>query len=177
MGKRVFARFEFKTRFGLISHIGQGPRARNMINMYFKWYAHDWMMQPLYMSLSHHSKKIMILSEIVYGGLSKPVHSFWDYLIDKRPTSSFMWFVYLVIGGMLSVKCYSLGIQPFWYCRALLQNFKTIGHLIRLLWSNEISRDLSSRWVSDGYPICTAPLTFQYTGPVIRNIVMYNRNL
>ena len=33
------------------------------------------------------------------------------------------------------------------------QNFKAIGQLEHELWANEISRDLSLRWISDGYPI------------------------
>ena len=32
-------------------------------------------------------------------------------------------------------------------------NVQTVGQLKPMLWKNEISRDLSSRWVSDGYPI------------------------
>ena len=33
-----------------------------------------------------------------------------------------------------------------------VQNFKAISQLHEL-WANEISRDLSLRWISDGYPI------------------------
>ena len=35
----------------------------------------------------------------------------------------------------------------------LYQNLKQIGQLKRMLWTNEISRDLGLRWVSGGYPI------------------------
>ena len=34
-----------------------------------------------------------------------------------------------------------------------VQNFEKIGQLKRVLWTNEISRDLSLRLVSDGHPI------------------------
>ena len=34
-----------------------------------------------------------------------------------------------------------------------LQNFKTVGQLKRMLWTSELSWDLSLGWVSDGYPI------------------------
>ena len=34
-----------------------------------------------------------------------------------------------------------------------VQNLKTIGQRGQMLWTNEISRDLSLRWVSYGYPI------------------------
>ena len=34
-----------------------------------------------------------------------------------------------------------------------LQNLKTIEHVKRMSWSNEFSRALRLRWVSDGYPI------------------------
>ena len=35
-----------------------------------------------------------------------------------------------------------------------LQIFKLIEQLKRILWTNEISRDLSSRWVKDRFPYC-----------------------
>ena len=34
-----------------------------------------------------------------------------------------------------------------------MQNCETIGQLKQILWTNEILRDLSLRWVSDGYPV------------------------
>ena len=36
-------------------------------------------------------------------------------------------------------------------------NLQTVGQLKLMLWKNEISRDLSWRWVSDGYPISHKP--------------------
>ena len=36
-----------------------------------------------------------------------------------------------------------------------LQIFKTIGKLKQMFWANEISRDLCSRWISDGYTYIT----------------------
>ena len=37
-----------------------------------------------------------------------------------------------------------------------VQNFKTIGQLKQVLWTNEISRDICLIWVSDGHPTWTA---------------------
>ena len=45
-----------------------------------------------------------------------------------------------------------------------VQNCKTIGQLRQMLWTNEISRDLSSRWVWDRYPILLS-VTMQDTRP------------
>ena len=36
--------------------------------------------------------------------------------------------------------------------RIFVENFKTIGQLKRMLLTNEISRDLSWMWASDGDP-------------------------
>ena len=52
-------------------------------------------------------------------------------------------------------------IQTFWniaQSKAVIlpcsvPNFNAIGQMKRMLWTNEILRDLSWRWVSDGYPI------------------------
>ena len=56
---------------------------------------------------------------------------------------------------------YSIVLQLFWnFAQSTavtllcsVQNFKMIGQLRWMLWMNEISCDLSLRWVSDGYPI------------------------
>ena len=41
-----------------------------------------------------------------------------------------------------------------------LQIVKTIYQLKSIFWTNEISRDLSERWVSDRYPIFHQPAGF-----------------
>ena len=46
-----------------------------------------------------------------------------------------------------------------------VQNFKLIGQLQRKLWTNEFSRDLSLRWVSDGYPILHSTPGFKTNYP------------
>ena len=48
-------------------------------------------------------------------------------------------------------SCFSWPIAASLSCS--VQNFKSTGQLNRMLWTNEISRDLSLRWVSDGYPM------------------------
>ena len=51
------------------------------------------------------------------------------------------------------------------FCTMILpcpvHNCKTIGLFTRMLWTNEISRDLSLGWVTDGYPI------FLHSTPVL----------
>ena len=42
------------------------------------------------------------------------------------------------------------------------QNFKLIGQLKRMLWKNEILQDLSSRWLSDVYPILHSTPVFYW---------------
>ena len=42
-----------------------------------------------------------------------------------------------------------------------VQNFKTIGQLLQILWKNEISRDFSLRCVWDEYPILHNTLLYK----------------
>ena len=42
-----------------------------------------------------------------------------------------------------------------------VQHFKTIEWLKQMLWTNEISRKLGLRWVSDGYSILYSPWYWQ----------------
>ena len=39
-----------------------------------------------------------------------------------------------------------------------------MGYLMNKLWANEISRDFSLRWVSDGYPILHSILQWRHNG-------------
>ena len=55
-----------------------------------------------------------------------------------------------------------------------VQNFKMIGQLRQMLWTNEILRDLSLRWVSEGYPILhSAPGDLRHQCPQYHVTVMY----
>ena len=49
--------------------------------------------------------------------------------------------------------------QIVWtFCIKIAQIFKTIWQLRHMVWTNEISHDLSLRFVSDDYPILQQPL-------------------
>ena len=50
-----------------------------------------------------------------------------------------------------------------------VRNFKPIAQLKRMLWTNEISRDLCLRWVSEGYPLVHSP-----TGSDLRRTLQRN---
>ena len=50
-----------------------------------------------------------------------------------------------------------------YHCRALWKDFQTIWQLKWMLWTNEISRDLSLKCVSSGYPILLKPQNIDQT--------------
>ena len=79
-----------------------------------------------------------------------------QYKISVRNVSSIQ-----ILRNLVLPITYCLVSQSFWNCAqntavslpCSVQNFKMIRQLKQMLWANEISRDLSLRLISEGYPI------------------------
>ena len=92
------------------------------------------------------------------------IHTFSFTKIDLKMSSGKLWPFCLGLNVLnsnhtkshLPIANFALA-QSFWNYYVILmccvQNFKTIRKLKGMLRTHEISRDLSLRWVSDGYPL------------------------
>ena len=113
---------------------------------------------------SNSSKMVFVLKQspgaLCNIGYPSEIHlKLKSHEISLAHYSCFSWPITLI--GQLSVWNFAQSTAVSLPCS--VQNFKPIGQLKRVLWRNEISRDLSLRWVWDGYPILRSTPGFQYS--------------